>query len=364
MKKQNIVVFGRGNYYKKKKESIYKKYRIVAFLDNSVKQGVKEFEDGVRVYNPEDRLAPKNECIVLMSVHWFSMYKQLMKIGIEDSRILFGVLEEPCFNHVEEVLSSSGIKIQLNNGIVELLDETNVKKYLCKNEEDYRRAVREIYRKKYPLISTIGDMSFLPISASYGTERGKSIDRVYIDRFLKQNSESIHGVCMEIGDDGYIKKYGQNVEKTIILHVEGEGKENVVKGNFETGEGIEDNSVDCLVCTQTLQSIYDIHASVKNIHRMLKKDGVALFTVSGAGGNPISYTDYHRWGVYWRFTDLSLRRLLEEVFDERKIETKAYGNMKTMMSIMYGMCAEDLSERDFDFYSEKYQMIVTAVARK
>ena len=59
------------------------------------------------------------------------------------------------------------------------------------------------------------------------------------------------------------------------MHVDGWGK-NVIKGNLESGEGIEENKYDCAIITQTLMFIYDFTSAVNNIYKMLKPGGVAL----------------------------------------------------------------------------------------
>lgn len=102
-------------------------------------------------------------------------------------------------------------------------------------------------------------------------ERGKAVDRVYIEKFLEANLEDIRGTVMEIESDDYIKQFGGNrVTEEIILHVKGWGGKNVLKGNFETGEGLKEDMVDCLICTQTLQYIYDLRSAAHNICKILK----------------------------------------------------------------------------------------------
>lgn len=127
---------------------------------------------------------------------------------------------------------------------------------------------------------------------------------------------------------------------------------NCIKGNLETGEGIAENSIDCFICTQTIQFIYDVHSVVRNIHRMLKPGGTALVTAHCLG--QISLYDYHNWGEYWRFTDISMRRLFAEIFDENKVTVKLWGNIKTAIAFQYGLCAENLHEADFVFHDEQY----------
>jgi len=71
-----------------------------------------------------------------------------------------------------------------------------------------------------------------------GAECGKPVDRYYIEEFLKSHKELICGKVMEIAENTYTWRYGgDNVRESLILHVEGWGKD-AIKGNLETGEEI------------------------------------------------------------------------------------------------------------------------------
>lgn len=135
-----------------------------------------------------------------------------------------------------------------------------------------------------------------------------------------------------------------------------------IKGNLETGEGLEENVVDCLICTQTIPFFYDIHSGIKNIYRLLKPEGAVILT--GGCIAQLSIYDYKNWGEYWRFTDLSMKKLLLEVFEENQIEVCTYGNMKMAIAFMFGLCQEDMNITDLEYMDEQFPMIIAAVARK
>ena len=86
--------------------------------------------------------------------------------------------------------------------------------------------------------------------------------------------------------------------------------------------------------------------------------------ITGSGISQISMNDYNNWGEYWRFTRLSMERLLEEVFSRENILVKSYGNFKTAMGFLYGLSQEDLMMDDFTNNDEQYQLVVAAYARK
>ena len=61
---------------------------------------------------------------------------------------------------------------------------------------------------------------------------------------------------------------------------------------------------------------------------------------------------------------MSLRRLAEEVFDKNKINIVSYGNMKTAMCFLYGLCQENLKKEDFEQTDEMFQFVLGAVCIK
>ena len=149
-----------------------------------------------------------------------------------------------------------------------------------------------------------------PVSRKFGLDRGEAIDRYYIEKFLFENRQHIKGKVLEIAESTYTKKFGENkVEEALVLHVSSDMDADIV-GNLETGEGIPENMIDCFILTQTLPFIYDIKSTVKNCMRILKSGGHLLITVPGI--TQISRYDMERWGHFWSFTDLSLRRLFED----------------------------------------------------
>ena len=54
-----------------------------------------------------------------------------------------------------------------------------------------------------------GDLRRLtPISRYFGFDRGLPVDRYYIERFLARNASEIAGRVLEVGDDGYTRRFG------------------------------------------------------------------------------------------------------------------------------------------------------------
>ena len=131
---------------------------------------------------------------------------------------------------------------------------------------------------------------------------------------------------------------------------------------MSTGEGLTEESVDCLICTQTLPFIYDVRSAADHIVRILKRGGTALLTVAGLS-QIIQYEKMH-YGHFWSFTEQSLRRLFEENAEVDCVDVVTYGNVKTSTAFLYGISYEELSRRDLDFNDPNYQLLVAAVIKK
>ncbi len=214
--------------------------------------------------------------------------------------------------------------------------------------EDYVRAIAELPTE--------------PVSRVFGLDRGKAIDRVYIEDFLEKHKTEIRGRVLEIAEDTYTLQYGENrVQESCILHVNGTGK-NAVKGNLETGEGMEENCFDAMIITQTLMFLFDVGSAVKHIYRALKPGGTALITVAGI--SQVSRYDDDRWGHYFGLYESGIRRLCGQVFGDENVEIQGYGNVKTAAAMLYGLCSKDLQPEDFKVYDRDYPVIIGVALHK
>src|SRR3989344_966675 len=201
-----------------------------------------------------------------------------------------------------------------------------------------------------------------PRSRIFGLDRGTPIDRIYIEKFLRENQARIRGTILEVGDDTYTKTLAAPGSKSKILLFKGESSPQHILGDLTKPETLPKDSIDCFICTQTLNFIFDLPTALEGIRHLLKPGGCALITAAGL--SQISRFDYARWGDYWRFTDMSLRKLLASVFGEQNVEVKTYGNFRAAAEFLNGRAAEELTQKELDATDPDYQMIITAVAVK
>jgi len=215
-----------------------------------------------------------------------------------------------------------------------------------------------------------------PISRVFGFDRGTPIDRYYIERFLDQNKSDIRGRVMEVGSASYTKRFGgTRVNQIDVLHATPGNPHATLVGDLATGAGIPDDRYNCIVLTQVLPFVFDIFGAVKTCHRALRPGGVVLATVPGI--SQISRYDMDRWGDFWRFTDLSARRLFQGAFAKDAgqagsagsggsggVDVQTAGNVSVANSFLQGMALEEIPPDQLDVIDPDYQLIITIRARK
>lgn len=202
-----------------------------------------------------------------------------------------------------------------------------------------------------------------PVSRLFGLDRGQSIDRFYIEDFLRRHSETIRGHVLEIGDDAYTRAFGgDRVSKSDVLHVTSDNAGATIvadlSGDLATDEGI----FDCIILTQTLQFIFELRRAIANLLLMLKPGGVLLGTLPGI--SQISRYDMDRWGEFWRFTSLSAGRLFAEAFGKDNVFVESHGNVLSATGFLHGLSAEEFTEEELRFSDPDYEVIVTVRAEK
>ena len=197
-----------------------------------------------------------------------------------------------------------------------------------------------------------------PVSRTFGFDRGKPVDRWYIERFLAERRADVRGAVLEVAEDTYTQWYGDaEVTQSDVLHHTGTDVSTIV-GDLTTGEGLPTAAYDCFICTQTLPFIYKVHAAVRGMHKVLKPGGIVLATVPGM--SQISREDKRDWGDWWRFTSQGTRRLFEETFDD--VQVAAHGNVLSAAAFLYGYAAEELSEQELAHRDDDYELVITVRA--
>jgi SAM-dependent methyltransferase len=196
----------------------------------------------------------------------------------------------------------------------------------------------------------------IPYGEGWGGSRGTIIDRYYIEAFLREHAADIRGSALDFGDDAYARKFGgNNVTKIDVLNVVPSPQATIVADLTDAGL-IPSDSFDCILCTQVLLLIYDLHEAVRTLYRILKPGGILLVTVPGI--QKISRGDMETCGDFWRFTSRSLRRIFEEAFPTDGVEVTAFGNVLAAVAFLHGLAAEDLHAGDLDRHDPDFEVTI------
>jgi SAM-dependent methyltransferase len=207
-------------------------------------------------------------------------------------------------------------------------------------------------------------VQFEPIDPDYGFGRGLPIDRYYIERFLTEEAANIRGRVLEIDDDTYTQKFGgAQVRQFDILHVDSGHPRATIVADLTNAPHIPSGSFDCLIVIQTLQYIYDVHAALHTMRRILKPGGVALVYVPCIERIFKPAVD-NGWGEYWRFTSMSCQRLFADIFGTDDLRVTPYGNLLSATASLHGLAAQDLTQAELDYRDPCLEFGVAVRARK
>jgi len=229
-----------------------------------------------------------------------------------------------------------------------------------------RRQPWRAERWVYPLRGARGGNPLLrttPISAGWGGHRGQIVDRYYIENFLEAHADDVRGHVLDFGDDTYARRFGgPKVSRVDVLHLTPGNPRATLVADLSDGAGIPSDTYDCVICTQVLLFVYNLHAAVRTLYRILRPGGTILVTAPGI--QKISRGDMETCGDYWRFTSLALRRLFEEVFPKDYVEVVTYGNVLAAVAFLHGLAVEDLRRGDLDYHDPDYEVAISLRAVK
>ncbi len=200
-----------------------------------------------------------------------------------------------------------------------------------------------------------------PISPNFGFDRGTPVDRYYVEAFLAAHCGDIRGRALEVGDASYCRQFGTGIVRQDVLHVAKGNPEATIVGDLSVPGVLPEGAFECLVVTQTLHLIYDMHAAVAEMHRALKPGGVLLLTCPG-----ISQVDRGDWGArwFWSITRPAAERMFADVFGATNVAVEARGNVYAAVCFLEGLALEEVDAAKLNVLDASYPVIVTVRARK
>jgi SAM-dependent methyltransferase len=200
-----------------------------------------------------------------------------------------------------------------------------------------------------------------PLSDVFGLDRGKPVDRRYIEGFLARHRQDIRGRVLEVKDSHYTDSFGAGVSRRDVLDVDPTNRNATIVADLAEADPLPSDSFDCLILTQVLQFIFPVQPAIRHGHRALRPGGVLLVTVPGISRiepGSLSRTDH------WRFTPASCRRLFEDVFGPGQVSVEAHGNVLAAIAFLTGMAQEELSPAELDRADPHFPVVVAVRAVK
>ncbi len=201
-----------------------------------------------------------------------------------------------------------------------------------------------------------------PINRNFGWGRGGPIDRYYIEDFLARHTEDIRGRVLEIQDSSYTQRFGgDRVTTSDVLDVAENNRQATIHADLTRADHVPSDAFDCIILTQTLHVIYDVHSVARTLYRILKPGGVLLATLPGISQAAQTESSSQR---YWGFTILSARRLFEESFPAENVVVENHGNALVATAFLQGLGAGELRPEELEFRDPDYEFLIAIKAVK
>jgi SAM-dependent methyltransferase len=199
-----------------------------------------------------------------------------------------------------------------------------------------------------------------PLSRRFGLDRGRPVDRVFIERFLEDHAADIHGRVLEIYEPTYTTRFGgSRVTQADVVDAAGGNPRATLVGDLREPGWLPARAFDCVIVTQTLQATADPAAVVRALGEALSPDGVVLASFAGVSqrsmlGEEDGFRDL------WRFTSDGVRELFARA--GLRAEVRAYGNLAACGAFLYGMAEHETDPRAFSGDDPDYELVVCARA--
>ena len=203
-----------------------------------------------------------------------------------------------------------------------------------------------------------------PACDSWGMSRGMPVDRYYIDAFLSRHAADIRGHVLEIGDDGYSRRFGgKRIDKIDVLDVNAENSRATIAADLTNAPDIPNDTFDCIIITQVLTYIKDLQRAVDTLVRITKPGGFILCTQPSI--TRIASFPGERENWCWSLYPTSARWLFSRGGIERRtLVVESWGNLRTATAFLWGLAQEDLTEEDFMLDDFRYPLVTTVRAVK
>jgi hypothetical protein len=209
-------------------------------------------------------------------------------------------------------------------------------------------------------VTGFGDLPREPLSDDYGLDRGTPVDRRYIEGFLSARRGVIHGAVLEVQDDTYTTRFGEDrVSQSIVVDIDATNPNATLITDLQLAGALPPNTYDCIILTQTLHLLRRPGVCVANCFAGLRSDGVLLATAPSVSRVSPTYPD----GDFWRFTPAGIAELFRRHWPS-DFTVDGFGNLRTCTAFLLGEVVEELPDIVLDDHDPRFPLTVAVEATK
>jgi SAM-dependent methyltransferase len=209
-------------------------------------------------------------------------------------------------------------------------------------------------------VTAFGDLPLEPLSDHYGLDRGTPVDRWYIERFLSTRRRVIHGAVLEVQDDIYTTRFGEDrVRRSIVVDIDATNPNATLIADLQLPGALPPDSYDCIILTQTLHLLRRPGVCVANCFAALRPGGVLLATAPSVSRVSPRYPE----NDFWRFTPSGLAELFSRHW-RSNLTVSGLGQSPNMHGLPPGEVVEDLPEVALNDHDPRFPLTVSVEATK
>jgi SAM-dependent methyltransferase len=194
----------------------------------------------------------------------------------------------------------------------------------------------------------------LPVSTDFGWSRGTPVGRFYVNDFVAEKAKGLSGIILEFGEPRY-RHYFSNVEQYKVVDVVAGPHVDFVC-DIHNVSSMPQAFFDVIVCTQVLEHVERPEDALRELRKLLKKDGRLICTVPFLAHIHYVPTDYYRFSIDAITSALS--RAGFEVLDARNS-----GNALVTIGSLLGFSAQDFSSSEMAVVDNLYPFNILTFAR-
>jgi SAM-dependent methyltransferase len=210
--------------------------------------------------------------------------------------------------------------------------------------------------RRLALRARFGDLDRTAALSEWGDANGGTpVDRWYIESFLRQHEDDVHGRVLEVKSDLYATSLG--AAEVEVLDIDPANPAATTVGDLCDPATLARCRYDAAVVTQTLQLVRDPLAALSNLLGALRPGGTLLITV------PCLSRLAGEWDR-WRWTPAGFAEEVAAAAPSgSEVEVRGAGNGLTARAFLFGVSVEDLDPAVLAVTEPDLPVLVTARVR-